>query len=149
MDPMMGLMGGGPAPLGPPPGMPKPGQGMDPMMAMLNGMPMMQPMGPPPAPPGPPGPVMGPDGLPVGGSPASADPSFAPDMDGSALLKALNLADPYSAGPTGHGELAGLGGGDPNLGLEQMLQLLALGQMGVGSSGVTPDRGMPGQMMGF
>jgi hypothetical protein len=30
-----------------------------------------------------------------------------------------------------------------------MLQLLALGQMGVGSSGVTPDQGMPGQMMGF
>jgi hypothetical protein len=66
------------------------------------------------------------------------------------LLKALNLGDPYAAGPEGHGELAGVGMGDPNLGLEQMLQLLALGQMGVGgNSGVTPDQGMPGQMMGF
>jgi hypothetical protein len=92
---------------------------------------------------------MGPEGLPVGGSPASADPSFSPDMDGSALLKALNLSDPYAAGPEGHGELMGVGQGDPNLGLEQMLQLLALGQAGAGSSGVDPDRGMPGQMMGF
>jgi hypothetical protein len=124
--------------------MPRPGGGMDPMAAMLNGLPPMA--GPSPA--GPPG-----------GSPMGSDPGFDPALDGSALMKSLNLSlsDPYAAGPQGYGDLSGMGTGDPSMGLEQLLQLLALGQMGVGgspgspppgSSGLMPDPGSAG-MMGF
>lgn len=130
--------------LGPPPGMPKPGQGMDPMMAMLGGMPMMQGMTPPPGPP------MGPGGLPVGGSLPRQDPAFNPDMGGSNLLKALNL----SLDPDSDTDLDGLGSGDPNMGIEKLIQLLALGQMGAGGtppggSGVDRSPVSPGTMLGF
>jgi hypothetical protein len=147
-----------PPQLMPSPTMPRPGRSMDPMAAMLNGL------GPPPAPAMPPGPP----GLPPGGSPMEADPGFNADMDGSALMQALNLSmgggqDPYSAGPMGSADLGGMGTADPNMGLEALLQLLALGQMGVGgspggpgmpgsptpgTSGLMPDLGMGG-MMGF
>ena len=67
MPPGMDPFGGGAMPpLGMGAGMPKPGQGMDPMMAMMNGLgpdPSMESGAPPSQ-----GPPMGPDGFPVGGS---------------------------------------------------------------------------------
>jgi hypothetical protein len=138
-----------PNPMMPGANAPRPGSSMDPMAAMLNGLGPM----PTAAPPQPPG-------LPFGGSPMESDPGYNQDMDGSALMRALNVsvngmgggADPYSAGPMGAADLSGMGTADPNMGLEALLQLLALGQMGVGgspgTSGLTPDPGMGG-MMGF
>lgn len=139
----------------PPPGMPRPGQTMDPMMAMMNGMPQFGQ--PPPPPPGPP---MGGGGLPVGGSMPELDPNSNEDMGGSSLLQALSQSiGGYDAGPEGHGELEGMGTGDPNMGLEQLLQLIAMGNAGVGGtpetgvppggSGVNFDRGNPGFALGY
>jgi hypothetical protein len=78
-------------------------------------------------------------------------------MGGSDLLTSLQAAlaggeqgDPYDAGP-GPVNLNSLGTGDPNMGIEQLLQMLALGKMGVGgapeagSSGVDFSQGSPGQ----
>ena len=128
---------GGPPPMGgmaPPPMLPKPGQGMDPMMAMLHGLgPDPLGMGGPPAPQGPP---MGPGGLPVGGSlPGPGDGDGDESMGGSDLLKALTAAvggggDPYAT--NGMPTNLNVGPQDPNMGIEQMLQALALGGMGVG-----------------
>lgn len=142
----------------PPPGMPRPGQGMDPMMAMLNGLPMGAPGGPPSPPPSP----MGPDGFPIGGTSPFVDPNASPNLGGSALLQRLaamtgqgapemSMGDPYDAGPLGHAQLGGMGVGDPGMGLEQILALLALAKSGTGGvpaggSGVNFDRGNPGIM---
>ena len=145
--------GGGMPPPGLAPGMPKPGASMDPMQAMMNGI------QPPPDPmqaatPGAQGLPLGPDGLPVGGQ----MPQPGADMGGSDLLTALQASlsggesgDPYDAGPLGHGSFQGMGPGDPSMGIEQLLQMLALGKMGVGgdpmagSSGVDFSQGNPGQ----
>jgi hypothetical protein len=122
---------------------------MDPMMAMMNGLPQMAP------PPPPPGPPMGPGGLPVGGSMPELDPNFSPEMGGSPLLQALRGSvggGMYDAGPEGHAELGGMGTGDPSMGLEQLIQMIALANGGVGGgvppggSGVAFDRGNPGIM---
>lgn len=138
----------------------RPGRGMDPMAAMLGGIGQ-----PPPMPAPPQGPPLGGDGLPFGGSmPTPSDPDS--DLGDSPLLQALagslagpNPSDPYGVTPTGPGSaFEGIGAGDPNMGLEQLLSLLALGKMGVGgpgqgpgpgSSGVEPDPTDIGQMMGF
>ena len=138
--------GGGPAPFEPPPGLPKPGQGMDPMMAMMHGLGPDPMSGGPLAPMGPP---LGPGRLPVGGSLPTPDDGGDQDMGGSDLLKALAGSlggnDPYSVPPMGPDKgFQGMGTGDPGMGIEQMLQMLALGQMGVGggpgtgSSGIDP-----------
>ena len=127
------------------------------MMAMMGGMPDLvggAGAGMPPPPP-PPGAVMGPGNLPVGGSPFDpSDPDS--DMDGSSLLRALaqNSSDPYAGPPDGTEDLSSGGMGDPNMGLQQLLQLLALGQMGAGGlpqqgppgggSAMSPDFGNPG-----
>jgi hypothetical protein len=147
--------------------MPKPGQGMDPMMAMMQGL------GPDPMGGGMPqaqqGPPTGPGGMPVGGSMPSMDPNCPDgdcgDMGGSDLLKALSgslggggmQGDPYGVSPMQPGQgFQGIGTGDPSMGLEQMLQLLALGGQGVGggpgagSSGLdTGPFGNIGQMVGY
>jgi hypothetical protein len=141
--------------------LPKPGQGMNPMMAMLHGL-GPDPLGmgqPTPAPPGPP---LGPDGLPPGGSlpgGLAAQESADPTMGGSDLLQALTAAvqagDPY--GTTGVPTSLNIGPQDPNMGIEQMLQLLALGQMGVGGgpapmpggSGLDLPPNLMGQMVGL
>jgi hypothetical protein len=122
--------------------MPKPGQGMDPMMAMLGGMPPLG--GPPPmapqAPP-PPGAVMGDGGMPLGGGVPFGGPGADPTMGGSDLLQAMNMAlDPYGGDPDGTTSL-NVGPSDPTLGLEQLLQLLALAQMGVGDPMAQPPGG--------
>jgi hypothetical protein len=160
MDP---FGGGAAAPLGPPPGMPKPGQGMDPMQAMLNGI------GPDPLGAGPPpqqGPPLGPGGLPVGGSlPQLGGDDGDPSMDGSGLLQALagalsappTAGDPYGVAPFQPSQgFEGMGTGDPGMGQEQLMQMLALAQLGIGggpgagSSGVDVGPfGNLGQMVGF
>jgi hypothetical protein len=154
----------------PPPGMPPPGRGMDPMMAMLNGLPAGAPGGLPGGPPASPPPApMGPEGMPVGGTSPFVDPNASPNMGGSALLQALaasvggdqgmgETGDPYDAGPLGHAQLGGMGPAPPTEpGLEQLLAMLALAKSGVGGgqspmgvpaggSGVNFDRGQPGIM---
>lgn len=141
---------------GPPPfapqgqGMPKPGQGMDPMQAMMQGMGDLGAFGPPPAPEGP----IGPGGLPIGGNLPSSDPMMDPSMDGSGLFQALNMQlDPYSAGPLGHPVLD-----DPNMNkLQGLLQLLALNQSGVAglgmgapsASGIVREPTHPGETIGL
>lgn len=152
----------GGAPLGMTPGMPGPGQGMDPMQAMNGGI----GAGPDPsmtggAPAQDLGPPMGPDGFPVGGSmpPPSPDGGMG-DMGGSALLQALagggapQGGDPYAVGPLdAQNAFQGIGGGDPNMGQQQLLQMLALAQMGVGggagpgSSGADPGGNNIGSSM--
>jgi hypothetical protein len=110
----------------------KPGQGMDPMMAMMMGMGDMSHLGPPA-----PGAPMGPEGLPVGGGLPSSDPAMDPAMDGSSLFQALTASlDPYASPPEGHGELEGMGTGDPGMGLDQLLAMLALSKAGVGGQGM-------------
>lgn len=143
-NPMGGMMGGpgmpmpAPQPMTLPPGMPRPGAGMDPMAAMLGGLGLMPPM-PSPNPSG----VSGPNGLPVGGSlPADVTPQ---DMGGSALMRALiqsESPDPYTQ-PPGVQPLAGMGTSDPQGGLGDIMNLLALAQMGVAGD---PTAGGP---MGF
>ena len=147
----------------PPPGMPPPGRGMDPMMAMLNGLPAGAPGGLPPggppggmAPPSPPTAPMGPDGLPIGGTNPFADPNSNPNMGGSELLQQLAAstgmgggtpplsADPYDAGPLGHALLGDLGGqGAPDPQLQQLLAMLALIQGGVGGAPAGAPMGVP------
>ena len=161
MPPGMDPFGGAAQPpLGMAPGMPKPGQGMDPMMAMLQGL------GPDPSmtagAPADQGPPMGPDGFPVGGSLPPPIDGDSQDMGGSDLLQALAGSaggvggDPYGQPPGAPDQMfQGLGTGDPNMGIQQMLQMFALGQMGVGGPGagtsgvdVGPSGNM-GQMVGF
>ncbi len=147
-----------PVPMGP-----KPGQGMNPMEAMMFGMGDMSQFAPP-APQAP----MGPGGLPVGGNLASSDPGMDPAMQGSSLFKALNIAlsgggaDPYGSPPAGHGMLDPPPGSQP--GLEQLLALLALSQGGLnpmdagplgmgmgapGASGVMNEPTHPGETIGL
>ncbi len=141
-----------PAPMGP-----KHGQGLDPREAMMNGMGDMQQFGPPPPPPAPMAP-MSPDGLPVGGGPMGADPAMDPNMGGSSLFQALNLAmspdeqgadGSYGSGPMGHGQL------DPPPDLESLLAILAMMKAGEpamgagGQSGVQPDPTSPGMAQGL
>jgi hypothetical protein len=167
-DPMRGGAGAplpfGPGPGGPPPAPSrvKPGQGMDPFQAMTQGLgpDVLGGLGGPPQGPGGLAP-MGPGGLPIGGSmPQAEGPDGAPsDMGGSDLLQALAGAiggggDPYATGP--FPTSLNVGTQDPNMGLEQMLQALALAQMGVGGqpgaggSGVPFDQsGGMGQMIGM
>jgi hypothetical protein len=131
----------------------KPGRGMDPMQAMLNGL------GHNPA-AGMDGHMDGdgagmPPGLPPGGTLQAGEEGEG--MGGSALLAALHQAmgDPYATPPNTQ-PLEGIGQGDPHMGLEALLQVLALGQMGVGGgqpqgiiagrSGV--DDGLRGQLGG-
>ncbi len=96
---------------------------------------------------------MGPGGLPIGGSMPEVDPLYSPDMNGSPLLQALHGAVGYDAGPEGHADLQGMGTGDPNMGLEQLIQMIAMSRAGVGGgvppggSGVPFDRGNPGIMV--
>ena len=127
----------------PPPGTPKPGEGIDPMQAMMQGMGDMSAMGPPPPPA--PGAPMGENGMPVGGNLPSSDPMMDPSMDGSSLFQGLNMQlDPAMGG--------GEQGADPEL--EQLLQLLALSQAGVSEQGAMPGPmgammpGMPPRPMG-
>lgn len=152
-DPMMGpdTMGGmgmGPPP-GPPPMMmppgpmtgngPQAGAGVDPMMAMLGGA---GPFGggPPPM-PGMGDPMGG--GLPVGGSipmPGAMDGASQSPML-AALLGSQGAApgmggmggDPYGTAPGEPDQtFAGVGTGDPQMGLGELLALLALAKAGVG-----------------
>jgi hypothetical protein len=133
----------------------KAGQGMDPKQAMSNAI-GHDPIGY--GPPVPQGPLLAPGGLPVGGSLPQPDGDMDEGMDGSGLLQALSQAlqgglsqagmppGPYDVNPFQPGQgFQGAGTGDPNMGFDQILQLLALGQMGVGggpragSSGVDVD----------
>lgn len=128
--PGMPPLAGAAAPPLPMPGSPKPGQGMDPVAAMMGGL----GMSPPPQQHGPP---LGPGGLPFGGSIVPPSDGDDDDMGGSPLLKALAAGlqggDQYAVPPGGPDTaFEGIGQGDPNLGVENLLQLLALGQMGVG-----------------
>lgn len=138
IDPALLAMGAGQSPM--PAGMPKAGQTMDPMQAMLGGLGGGMGMPPPPPAPGPP---MGPGGLPVGGTQPSVDPWFNPEMSGSSLLQGLSrsIGDPYSAGPEGHADLDNIGPQDPNMGLEQLIQLISMVQSGAGpeaGGGIVP-----------
>jgi hypothetical protein len=151
----------GPSPGSPQPGMNpghvKPGQGLDPFTAMTQGLgpDILGAAGGSPAGGGPLAP-MGPNGLPVGGSmPHGLD--GGQDMGGSDLLTALAGAiggDPYAA--NGQPPNLNVGAQDPNMGMEQLYQMLALAQLGVGGqpgaggSGVPHDHGdLMGQMIGF
>ncbi|MDR3635694.1 MAG: hypothetical protein P4L84_17965 [Isosphaeraceae bacterium] len=130
---------------------------MDPIAAMLGGLGGAGP----PAAGGPQGPPMGPDGFPIGGSLPPPDPSGGDEMGGSSLLQALAGAmggDQYTQPPGAPDTMfQGIGQGDPNMGIEQLLSMLALGQMGVGggpspaSSGVADlgPQSLIGQMVGL
>jgi hypothetical protein len=127
---------------------------MDPMMAMMQGL------GPDPTMGGgqPQGPPVGPDGFPVGGSMPPMGDGDDPSMGGSDLLQALQGSmgggDPYGVGPMDPSQgFQGIGTGDPNMGIEQLLQMLALGQGGVGGApgggGGLVDPGMNPSMGGM
>ena len=126
---------GGPQPI-------RPGQGMNPMAAMMGGL------GLPPA-PGQGPPQLGPGGLPFGGS--MPDPGA--DTGGSDLLSALlgsgggDQGDPYTQ-PPGAQPLDGMGTSDPKMGLQNFLSMLALAQSGVGEPGQGGPGGPLGGMMG-
>lgn len=168
-DPFSPVPAGGPAmppgmdPFGgaamPPLGGSKPGQGMDPITAMLGGIGGGSLGATNPAPQGPP---MGPDGLPVGGSMPA--PGSDPEMGGSPLLQSLvgslgsgGGGDQYTLPPGGPDTVFnGIGSGDPQMGAEQLLSMLALAKMGVGggpapgslAAGIGPQ-GIPGQTLGL
>jgi hypothetical protein len=85
-----------------------------------------------------------------------------PTMGGSDLLQALqgsmaggDPGDPYGVGPMQSSQgFQGIGTGDPNMGIEQLLQMLALGQGGVGGApggggGGLVDPGMNPSMGGM
>lgn len=128
MPPMGGM--GGLGSVGSPPGMPRPGQGMDPMAAMMGGL-----GGSPPG--GPPGMgVNGPDGLPLGGA---APPPGSPDeMGGSDLMSMLSQGGDQYDQPPGSAPFTQMGQ-PPDDGMQQLMQMLAFAQMGV-----QPDDGMGG-----
>jgi hypothetical protein len=154
----------GPGPGGLPPQMSasrtKPGQGMDPFEAMMQGLgpDVLGGLGGPQQGPASLAP-MGGNGLPFGGSmPRPGGPDDGQDMGGSDLLKALmgsiGGGDPYATGPMPTN--LNVGSQDPQMGLEQMLQMLALSQMGVGGQPGAGGSGVPfdpaggmGQMTGF
>lgn len=136
----------------------KAGQGMDPTAAMMGGMGDISHLAPP-APPAPAAP-MGEGGLPIGGNLPSSDPMMSPEMEGSGLFQALNQGlDPYASPPGGHGVLDPMGG--QGMGLDQLLQLLAMSRAGLGGgagagqmnamnpSGQMNDMANPGQMIGM
>lgn len=133
-DPSTGGVPPGPPPsMGAPPGMQDPGQGMDPMMAMLGGLGGGMDMGGMGAGPPPPFPS-GPNGLPVGGSYPEGSPEEMGEVDGSPLLQALmgGGQDQYDVPPDQLGHVVDGGTGDPTMGLDQILQMLALAKAGVG-----------------
>jgi hypothetical protein len=144
---------GGPPPMMPPAmggNGPMPGQGMDPMAAMLGaGGPFGG--GPPPmmSPPG--------GGLPVGGSmpmPGAMDGAGQSPML-AALLGSMGGGMEGMGGMGGdeYGTLPGEsehvfdsgGTGDPNMGLMQLLQMLALAKSGVGGGTPPGGSGVDGQ----
>lgn len=145
-----GMMGGSPldglaqqAPLMQTPDA-RPGRGMDALRAMISGLgPDPLAAGYPPAQTAP----LGPEGLPIGASlPGMLNDNDADDtMGGSSLIQALaraaggNSSDPYTQ-PPGGSEIGfqGMGTGDPQMGLEPLLKLLALAKMGVGGQGPRP-----------
>jgi hypothetical protein len=129
----------------PPVGVPKAGQGLNPMSAMMGGIgpDIMSQMGPPPPPS--PGAPMGPNGLPVGGNLSSSDPMMDPAMNGSSLFQGLNMQLDPMAGGAGLDDPMG-GGSQP--GAEQLLQLLALLQAGVGPGGMAGGGGPMGGGLG-
>jgi hypothetical protein len=149
--PAKGGKPGGPPPPGPggqqnlhspPIGVPKAGQGIDPMQAMMGGMGDMSQFGPPPPPS--PGAPLGPNGLPIGGGLPSSDPGMDPNMDGSGLFQAMNMQlDPMGGGL----------GDDPNgggqMGLEQLLQMLAMSQAGTNPADAQGGQGPLGAMLGM
>jgi hypothetical protein len=66
-------------------------------------------------------------------------------MEGSGLLQTLASqgGDPYGVGPFQPGQgFQGMGTGDPNWGVEPMLQLLAISRMGVGGGPGTGPSGL-------
>jgi hypothetical protein len=134
--PTCGMSMGGGAPAGPPMDFgPKPGQGMDPMQAMSQGL-GPQAMGPP----------MGPNGFPIGGGPPSPTNYLggqtSPDMGGSDILQMLLSSgggDPYAPPPGAPPINDGQPPADP--GLAQLLQALAMIQMGVPPQG-SPSSGL-------
>lgn len=88
--------------------------------------------------------------------PPICDDGSCGDMGGSDLLKALACGmggDPYGQPPSAPDQMSqGLGQGDPNMGIQQMLQMFALGQIGVGGPGgpgVDPGGGQIGSYFGF
>jgi hypothetical protein len=99
----------------------------------------------------------GPGGLPYGASmPPDGEPSDSPLI--AQLMASLQSGDPYTTGtgPDPDGVLGMGDGTDPNMSAEQLLQLLALGQAGVGGgpqaqnagqSGVDYDSGLIGTIL--
>lgn len=150
----------GPPEMGGPP-MPKPGSPIDPMAAMMGGL-GPQPMGPSWMPPMGMGGDMDGDegGLPLGGQLPPPGVPGGDTMGGSPLLQAMRASvmggDGLGSLPPGmeHGPMVGQG--DPNMGLQQLLAMIAMAKMGVGgqpgagSSGVDFDsHPSMGMMNGF
>ncbi len=137
-DPMAGT--GGPPPMQPPGG-PPPGAGADPMAAMMGqlgpGL-LPPPQAPPPSFPG------GPDGMPFGSSMPGGDmDGDQMDLEGSPLLQqlmgSLGGGDEYATMPGESDHVFdGAGTDDPGMGLDQIIQLLAMAQMGVGGGPPEP-----------
>ena len=103
---------------------------------------------------------VGPDGFPVGGLlPPMGGDDGDPEMGGSSLLQAHAGSmggDPYGQPPGAPDTMfQSIGTDDPNMGLQQMLQRFALGQMGVGGPGSSSSGidvgpfGNMGQMVGL
>ena len=145
------------APMGPPPGMPQPGTGVDPILAMLGQAgPGLIPPPPPPSPF-----PQGPNGLPPGGSMPDfdGDEAMPAEIADSPIISALmGGADPYGVSPMEPPNVFdGAGVGDPNSGMQQLIQLLMLAQSGLGgtgvspapSSGAEPAPGSPGMALGL
>lgn len=145
------------APMGPPPGMPQPGTGVDPILAMLGQAgPGLIPPPPPPSPF-----PQGPNGLPPGGAMPDfdGDEAMPTEIADSPIISALmGGADPYGVGPMEPPNVFdGAGVGDPNSGMQQLIQLLMLAQSGLGgtgvspapSSGAEPAPGSPGMALGL
>lgn len=113
----------------------------------------MSPFGPPSSGPGlpPMGPSLPPGGIaPPQGTSAQGSPLLA------ALMASAGGVDPYGVPPEMQGSVTdGIGTGDPNMGIQEILQLLAMAQMGVGGgvfpgqSGVDADYGNMGQAAGL
>lgn len=135
MDP---AMQGAPMPVAPGPQQPPiPGEPMDPFAAMAMGQ-----QQPPPMDPMLMQALMGGGGMPMG----DGDMDAPMDLMGMGM-PGMGMADPYAV-PPGYSQqaLSGAGVADPQMGLQQLLQMLALAQSGVApgspvtsSSGVMPD----------
>lgn len=149
---LMSMLGGGMPPgpgmgapgMGMPPmmggnGMTKPGQGMNAMSAMMGGLGMQPPGGGMGGPPG-----AGHNGLPFGG--IDPGPGSPEEMGGSDLLSMLSGGgDPYDQ-PAGQTPLSNVGQ-PPDDQMQQLMQMLALAQMGVNPGDAQGDpMGMGGGM---